>query len=870
MNYNHLESEEKWYAYWTAMGIFSSTPDPDKKPFTILMPPPNVTGVLHLGHMLNNTIQDALIRRARMQGYNACWVPGTDHAAIATEAKVVEKLANEGFYKGKNLSRETFLQHAQEWSDKYGEIILQQLRKLGVSCDWNRTRFTLEPSLYKAVIHSFVSLYNKGNIYRDFRMSHWDWKAKTALSDEEVNYQETKANLYYVNYKVQNSTENITIATTRPETILGDTAICVHPKDSRYTHLHGCKVFVPLINRLIPIITDEYVEQDFGSGALKITPAHDPNDYILGQKHQLPIIDILNFDGTLNANATLYIGTSITEARKKIIADLQQSEQLIKIEELVHNVGYSERTGVVVEPKLTKQWYLKMTDTAKPALENVLNNTIQFFPDRYKNLYKHWMENIRDWCISRQLWWGHRIPVWYINNNDTDFVVAHNSAEALQLAIEKTGNPNLTLNNLTQDEDVLDTWFSSWLWPISVFDGFETNQELKYYYPTSILVTGWDIIFFWVARMIMAGYEFLNEQPFKAVYFTGMVRDPQGRKMSKSLGNSPDALELIKQYSADGLRLGVLMSSPAGGDLKFDVKLCEQGRNFTNKIWNALKLIKGWEVIKGKNTDNMAAIEWFESKFNSMLTEIEQMYQSYRMSDILKTLYSFTWDDFCAAYLELIKPEFNCPIDEYTYQKTITFFENIVKILHPFVPFITEEIYQQLQTRTTSDSICIASYPIPQPINNNAIKVGDLAIELLSKIRDIRNKYNLKQREPLDIYIKADKQFLSNFENVLIKKGYLSNLHYTQTEITNAVSFLVGTATCFVELRNTINPAEELIKLQQDLEYYNGFKQSVLIKLNNEKFVQNAKPDLVFREQQKLADAVAKIKQLEENIAQLK
>lgn len=866
-HYNPAHTEDKWYAYWLENNFFNSSPD-HRKPYTILIPPPNITGILHMGHMLNNTIQDALIRRARLQGYNACWVPGTDHASIATESKVVAFLKSQGIEKSQ-LTRKEFLEHAYKWNDKYGSIILKQLHKLGASCDWNRTRFTMEPSLSKAVIHCFVQLYKKGKIYRGNRISNWDCIAKTAISDQEVYHQETQSTLYYVNYKIENTeNEYITIATVRPETIMGDTAVCVHPNDPRYQHLRGKNAIVPIVNRPVPIIFDEYIDIDFGTGVLKVTPAHDINDYELGLKHQLNVIDTINKDGTMNENAVIAVGKDRFEARKIVAQLLEEQQLLVKTETITNNIGYSERTNAVVEPKLTEQWYMKMEETAKPALEAVMNDTVQFVPDRFKNTYKYFMENIRDWCISRQLWWGQQIPAYYLPNGE--FVVAETPEEALLLAQQKTNNPALTANQLTQDPDVLDTWFSSWLWPISVFDGFEADKTaLNYYYPSTVLVTGFDILFFWVARMVMAGYEFMGEKPFKHVYYTGLVRDKQRRKMSKQLGNSPDPLDIIAENGADALRLSLLMSASAGNDILYDEKLLELGRNFNNKIWNALRLIKAWETTDTQNKDNQIAIQWFENKLNLLITEFEHNFENYRLSEAAKQLYSFIWDDFCATYLELIKPDYQQPIDKQTLDTTIQFFETLMILLHPFCPFITEEIYQELKPRAQKESICIATYPkaTANP-NAQALQAGDTLKNLLTELRNVRNQQQLKQRDLLQIYVQTQNPALyKNIENVLLKKAFLSIMYLGNPESTeNNTAFLLQNDKIFVILPQSIDNEKEIQKIKDELAYYITFKEQIEVKLNNERFVQNAKPDIVARERQKLADAETKIKILTESI----
>ncbi|MEZ4884174.1 MAG: valine--tRNA ligase [Chitinophagales bacterium] len=865
--YNPQDVEEKWYEYWEKHELFHSVPD-DREPYTIVIPPPNVTGVLHMGHMLNNTIQDLLIRRARMQGYNACWVPGSDHASIATEAKVVKMLKEKGISKH-DIGREEFLKHAWEWTDKYGGIIFQQLRKLGVSCDWSRTRFTLEDKLSDAVVKVFVDLYRKGKIYRANRIGHWDVAAQTALSDQEVIYKDVNAKLYHVRYKIEGTEDEwITVATTRPETIMGDTAVCFHPEDERYQHLKGKKVLVPLINRAIPIIYDEYVDMEFGTGGLKITPAHDANDFALGKKHNLEIIDVLNPDGTMSEAAQLYIGEDRDKARKLIAKDLEAAGNLVKVEDLPHKVGFSERTNVVVEPRITPQWYMRMEETAKPALEAVMNDTIQFFPSKYKNTYRHWMENIRDWCISRQLWWGQRIPIYYLA--DGSHVCAETAEEALELAKAQSGNSNLTAADLQQDPDVVDTWFSSWLWPISVFDGFENRDEVDYYYPTSVLVTGWDILFLWVARMVMAGYEWEGQYPFKDVYYTGMVRDKQGRKMSKSLGNSPDPLGLIEEYGADGVRVGLLMSSPAGGDLLFDNKLCEQGRNFSNKIWNALRLVKGWEVKEGKNENIDPIVDWFENRFNQVVAETEKQYETYSISEALKNIYSFVWNDFFSVYLEMAKPEYQQPIDQYTYDKTIELFEKCIKLVHPFMPFLTEEIYHNLKDRPEGDSICIAKYPEVSDFNQAAIDKGEAAKELLTKLRDLRNSQQLKQREPLQLSVKTDNPALfEDMISLLKRKAFLESFDFTDEDVSGAVSFRIDKDTFFVPLGDKVDLEEERQKIQKELDYLEGLKKILNKKLGNERFVSNAPAAVVDMEKKKLADTEGKIGALMEQLGNL-
>jgi valyl-tRNA synthetase len=882
--------EAKWYAYWQQNGYFRSTPD-EREPYTIVIPPPNVTGVLHMGHMLNNTIQDVLIRRARMQGKNALWVPGTDHASIATEAKVVQMLRKQGIKKA-DLSRDKFLEYAWEWKEKYGGIILEQLKKLGASCDWERTSFTMDDTYYRAVIRVFVDLYRKGHIYRGLRMVNWDCEALTTVSNEEVLYAEggEQSLLYHIRYKIEGDNDEwITIATQRPETIMGDVAVAVNPNDERYKHLLGKYAFVPLINRRIPIIADEYVELEFGTGCLKVTPAHDINDYEIGLRHHLQVIDTISLDGTLNALCEIpdYVGKDRFWVRTDIIDRLKESGNWVKSEEFITRIGRSERTNSIVEPKLSLQWFIAMKKLCEPALENVLNDNIRLYPDKFKNTYRHWMENVRDWCISRQLWWGHRIPAYFYGTGENDFVVAETADEALALAQQASNNPHLTAADLRQDEDVLDTWASSWLWPIAVFDGFENytpantaeehkrliaaNKELAYYYPTAVLVTAPEILFFWVARMIIAGYEYMGELPFKDVYLTGIVRDKLGRKMSKSLGNSPDPLSLIEQYSADGVRVGVLISSPAGNDLPFDEKQCEQGRNFCNKLWNAARLVKGWEVKPDtQNEATLPAIAWFDNKLKQTIADMELQISEYRLSEALKTIYSFVWDDFCSAYLELVKPDYEQPIDSHTYGKTIAFFEDLLKLLHPFMPFITEELYHLLGNRADSDCIMTASYPTSGEVDKKAIAQGDAALELMSKLRDLRVKTNIKPRDPLAIHAKvADVSLYSSFSPLLQKKAFMSELVFTHTEPQGASAMLVGNDTFYVITGDRINADEERARLQKELDYNIGFRQITLTKLNNEKFVSSAPPALVEKERQKLADAEAKIKQMEESLARL-
>jgi len=870
-NYIPQEIEEKWYEYWIEKKYFHSEPD-KRKPYTIVIPPPNVTGVLHMGHILNNTIQDVLIRRARQKGYNACWVPGTDHASIATEAKVVAYLASKGINKF-DISRDEFLQHAWEWTHKHGGIILKQLRKLGASCDWERTKFTLDDDLYKSVIKVFVDLYNKGLIYRGIRMINWDPQAKTAISDEEVEYKETEGNLYYVRYKVVGTQDYLIVATTRPETILADTAVCVNPNDDRYRHLHGKKVVVPIINREVPIITDEYVDIEFGTGALKITPAHDPNDYAIGLKFGLEVIDIFNDDATLNEKAKFYVGKDRTEARKLIVEDMKKAGLIEKIEPYKHNVGYSQRTHVQVEPKISMQWFLKMKELAKDALDNVMNDTIRFTPSMFKNTYKHWMENITDWNISRQLWWGQRIPAYYINSTN-EFVVAETIEQAIELAKEKTGNKNIKAEDLQQDPDVLDTWFSSWLWPISVFNGINepNNAEINYYYPTNVLVTAPDIIFFWVARMIMSGYEYRKQYPFKDVYFTGIVRDEKGRKMSKQLGNSPEPLELIANYGADGVRVGMLLCAAAGNDLIYKDDLPEQGRNFANKIWNAARLISSWNVQDLEQPIYCKkAIEWFDAKLNNTIEQIEQLFESYRISEALMSLYRMFWDDFASWYLEIIKPVYGSPMDLTTFNATRTFFDKLLRLIHPFMPFVTEELWQKLEFNKDEESITIAKMPEPQIYNSEIIERFEVAKNIISTIRKIRLEKQIKNSETVDLFyriIEGSKD--GYFEEIISKSCNIAKLEQTNDKISGAEAFIVKNIEYYIPLSQNINKEEQLKKLTEELKYTEGFLKSVESKLNNEKFVKNAPANVLERERQKLTDAQNKIKALLEQIEFLK
>ena len=856
--------EEKWYNHWLKKGYFHSEPD-KRIPYTIVIPPPNVTGVLHMGHMLNNTIQDVIIRKARMQGFNTCWVPGTDHASIATEAKVLKKLSDEGINKD-NISREEFMSHAYAWKEKHGGIILEQLKKLGASCDWDRTKFTMDKEMNESVIKVFIDLFNKGLIYRGVRMVNWDPSAQTAISDEEVIHKEVNSKLYYISYNIKDSDEKITIATTRPETILGDTAICVNPSDKRYKHLKNKSAIVPLINREIPIIYDEYVDVEFGTGALKVTPAHDINDYNLGDKHNLETIDILNNDGTLNENAKLYIGIDRFKVREEIVVELADKGFLIDSEDIINKVGYSERTQAVIEPKLSMQWFCKMEELSKPALDHVMNDDIRLHPAKFKNTYRHWMENIKDWCVSRQLWWGQQIPAYFYEGNK--YVVAENIELALSLAQKE--NPSIKKSDLRQDEDVLDTWFSSWLWPISVFDGIRNpkNKEIQYYYPTNVLVTGPDILFFWVARMIVAGYEFKKELPFKDVYLTGLVRDKQGRKMSKSLGNSSEPLELIGKYGADGVRVGMLLCAPTGNDFPFDENLCEQGRNFSNKIWNAFRLIKGWEVSNIAQEDaSRDAIKWFENKRDQTINNINQAFSKYRISEALMFTYKLVWDDFCSLYLEIIKPEYQKPIDRKTYESTIKFLDDILKLLHPFMPFLSEELWHLIKDR--EEDIIISSWPEARDINKQLIDDFENTIEIVSGIRNIRKQKNIAKKEKLELLIIEKKESRNNLQSIIIKLGHLSSIKHTDKKIENAFSFMVKSNQYFIPLLDNFDKESELEKLHKDLEYSKGFLKIVEGKLSNEKFVKNAPEQLVHNEQNKLNDTKEKIRILTEKINSL-
>ena len=868
--YNPAEVEGKWYQYWLDNGFFKSKPD-GREPYTIVIPPPNVTGVLHMGHMLNNTIQDILIRRARMQGKNACWVPGTDHASIATEAKVVNRLAQQGIKKT-DLAREDFLKHAWEWKEEHGGIILKQLRKLGASCDWDRTAFTMDELRSESVIKVFVDLYNKGLIYRGVRMVNWDPKALTALSDEEVIYKEEHSKLYYLRYKVEGDPEGryAIVATTRPETIMGDTAMCINPNDPKNTWLKGKKVIVPLVNRVIPVIEDDYVDIEFGTGCLKVTPAHDVNDYMLGEKYNLPSIDIFNDNGTISEAGGLYVGMDRFDVRKQIEKDLEAAGLMEKVEAYENKVGFSERTNVPIEPKLSMQWFLKMEHLAQIALEPVMKDDIKFYPPKFKNTYRHWMENIKDWCISRQLWWGHRIPAYFLPEGG--YVVAETAEKALEMAKEKTGNASLTMADLRQDEDVLDTWFSSWLWPISLFNGINDpdNQEINYYYPTSDLVTGPDIIFFWVARMIMAGYEYRGKMPFKNVYFTGIVRDKLGRKMSKSLGNSPDPLQLIEQYGADGVRMGLMMAAPAGNDIPFDDALCEQGRNFNNKIWNAFRLIKGWTVDSTIEQPEAAAtaVKWFKMQLDKTIAEMDDLFGKYRLSEAMMAVYKLFWDEFSSWYLEMVKPGYQQPVDKSTYLSTLGFFDALLRLLHPFMPFITEELWQALEPRKEGESLMVALIPEVAPVDNLYLEDFEIAKEIVGGVRTIRLQKNIPNKEALELQVLGEHN--DHFNSVIAKMCNLSSIIRTEEKTAGSASFLVRTTEYAVPLGNMINVEEELAKLQDELKYQQGFLASVMKKLSNESFVSKAPAKVIEMERKKQADAESKIKSIEESIAALK
>ena len=869
--YNPADVEGKWYQYWLDHKLFSSKPD-GREPYTIVIPPPNVTGVLHMGHMLNNTIQDILVRRARMEGKNACWVPGTDHASIATEAKVVNKLAAQGIKKT-DLTRDEFLKHAWEWTDEHGGIILKQLRKLGASCDWDRTAFTMDEKRSESVLKVFVDLYNKGLIYRGVRMVNWDPKALTALSDEEVIYKEEHGKLYYLRYKVEGDAEGryAVVATTRPETIMGDTAMCINPNDPKNEWLKGKKVIVPLVNRVIPVIEDDYVDIEFGTGCLKVTPAHDVNDYMLGEKYNLPSIDIFNDNGTLSEAAGLYIGMDRFDVRKQIEKDLDAAGLLDKVEAYTNKVGYSERTNVVIEPKLSMQWFLKMQHFADMALPPVMNDDLKFYPAKYKNTYRYWMENIKDWCISRQLWWGHRIPAYFLPEGG--YVVAATEEEALKLAKEKTGNPALTMEDLRQDEDCLDTWFSSWLWPISLFDGINNpgNEEIDYYYPTSDLVTGPDIIFFWVARMIMAGYEYEGQMPFKNVYFTGIVRDKLGRKMSKSLGNSPDPLELIEKFGADGVRMGMMLAAPAGNDILFDDALCEQGRNFCNKIWNAYRLVSGWTIDDNQPIPEAAklAISWFESKQNEVTAEVADLFSKYRLSEALMAVYKLFWDEFSSWFLEIIKPAYGQGIHSTVRNAAICYFDNLLRLLHPFMPFITEELWEQMYEREEGESIMVCPLSMDTHVDSEMIQQFEVVKEVISNVRSIRLQKNIAQKETLELQVVGENP-VDAFNLVIMKMCNLSAIDVVDTKTEGAASFMVGTTEYAVPLGNMIDVEAEIARMEAELKHKEGFLQGVMKKLSNEKFVNNAPAAVLELERKKQADAESIINSLKESIAALK
>ena len=870
--YSAKNVEDKWYSYWMKHDFFRSVPD-EREPYTIVIPPPNVTGVLHMGHMLNNTIQDVLVRRARLQGKNACWVPGTDHASIATEAKVVEKLKTKGIDKS-DISREEFLSHAWDWTEEYGGVILEQLKKLGASCDWSRTKFTMDDEMSEGVINVFVDLYNKGLIYRGYRMVNWDPEAQTTLSDEEVIYEERTDKLYYVKYQIEGEKEFVTIATTRPETILGDTAVCINPNDERYTHLKGKKVIVPICDRVVPIIQDDYVAIDFGTGCLKVTPAHDVNDKGIGDRHQLEIIDVLNPDGSLNAYGLHHQGKDRVVARKDVANELKELGLLVKIEEITHNVGTSERTKAVIEPRLSDQWFLKMEGLVRPAIKAVLETgEIKLFPKKFNNTYRHWVANIRDWNISRQLWWGQQIPAYYYGDSKEDFVVARTAEEALKLAQAKTGNAGLAISDLTQDPDVVDTWFSSWLWPMSVFDGIRNpeNEEINYYYPTNDLVTGPDILFFWVARMIIAGYEFKGERPFENVYLTGLVRDKQRRKMSKSLGNSPDALKLIDDYGADGVRVGLLLSSAAGNDLLFDEALCQQGKQFANKIWNAFRLVRGWEVDNIEQPEHAkVAVAWYKAKFSQTLAEIEDHYSKYRLSDALMAIYKLIWDDFASWLLEIVKPAYGAPVDTLTYSSIIQLLEKNLKILHPFMPFLTEEIWQYIEERTPDEALIISKYPEAQKVDEDLIKEFNFTAEVVSGVRSIRKEKNIAFKEAIELTVLNNENTPSHFDTVIKKLGNIEHLSYTSEKVEKALSFRVGSNEYFIPISSgSVNIDEEIKKLTEELNYTEGFLRSVQKKLANERFMNNAPEKVVANEKKKEADALAKIETIKESLAGL-
>ncbi len=870
--YNAQNIENKWYNYWMEHNYFHSEVD-EREPYTIVIPPPNVTGVLHMGHMLNNTLQDVLIRRARLKGLNACWVPGTDHASIATEAKVVAKLKSEGINKA-DLSREEFLEHAWEWTHRHGGIILEQLKKLGASCDWERTKFTMDDNMSASVIKVFVDLYEKGKIYRGYRMVNWDPEAKTTLSDEEVNYEEKQGNLYFLNYRIEGCDDTLTIATTRPETILGDTAICINPNDTRFTHLKGKKAIVPICNRVVPIIEDEYVDIEFGTGCLKVTPAHDENDKILGDKHGLEVIDILNDDASLNSFGLHYEGKDRFAVRKEIVKELEEMNVVSKIETHMHKVGTSERTGAVIEPKFSDQWFMKMKELAQPALDSVLNKDVKLVPEKFINTYRHWMENVRDWNISRQLLWGQQIPAYYYGGGKEDFVVAETAEDALEKARIKTGNTSLNASDLTQDPDALDTWFSSWLWPISVFNGIlePDNKEVNYYYPTNDLVTAPEILFFWVARMIISGYEYRGEKPFTNVYLTGIVRDKQRRKMSKQLGNSPDPIDLMNIYGADGVRVGMLLSSPAGNDLMFEEDLCKQGSGFVNKIWNAYRLIDGWEVSERKKATETAeiAVKWYRSKFQKALIEIEDHYGKYRISDALMSTYKLIWDDFCSWFLEMVKPGYQEPIASSTFKDIIAILENNLKVLHPFVPFVSEEIWQHIANRKPEEALIISKWPALETFDQEISSNFEFAADVISGIRTIRKEKNISFKEPIELSVINNDNASTDFDVVISKLGNVSEINYTTEAIDGALTFRVKSNEYFVPISGAINVEEEIEKLSAELKYNEGFLKSVQGKLKNQGFVSSAPEKVVAIERQKEADTLAKIEMIKMSLASLK
>ncbi|MCX6291543.1 MAG: valine--tRNA ligase [Bacteroidetes bacterium] len=873
--YDPSTVENKWYRYWMKQNFFRSVPD-EREAYTIVIPPPNVTGVLHMGHMLNNTIQDVLIRRARMLGKNACWVPGTDHASIATEAKVVHMLRDRGIKKS-DLTREEFLKYAWEWKEKYGGIILEQLKKLGASCDWERTSFTMDEGYYRDVVNVFIDLYKKGNIYRGQRMVNWDPVAKTAVSDEEVLFKQVNSKLVYVRYLIEGETSPasgnyLVVATVRPETIMGDVAVAVHPEDDRYKHLHGKNVMVPLVNRPVPVITDEAIDREFGTGCLKVTPAHDIVDYEIGLRHKLPVIDTLNEDGTISEAGKVFVGMDRFAARKAALKKLEEDGLIEKMEDYSHQVGHSERTQAVIEPKLSMQWFLKMKDISKPALDAVLDGEVNLIPNKFINTYRHWMENVRDWCLSRQLWWGQRIPAWYAPNGE--FVVAKTEEDAIAQFANR--NEKFSVGVLKQDEDVMDTWFSSWLWPISVFDGMENpdNEDIRYYYPTNDLITAPEILFFWVARMIIAGYEYRDQKPFTNVYLTGIVRDKQGRKMSKSLGNSPEPLELITKYSADGVRVGMLLCSPAGNDLLFDESYCEQGRNFANKIWNAFRLIKGWATDDSDPSEkNKISIDWFSAKLNSEIANINDLYSKYRISEALMASYKLVWDDFCSWYLEMVKPDFvdgkPLPVDPYTYNSTIEFFEDILKVLHPFMPFITEELWHLIGERGEKECIIVSEWPETVSPDQSLLEEFSLASEIVTHVRNIRQQKNISPKEKLELFVRTNENISKRFDEIILKLSNLSKFEKSGNKTENVISFMISNHEFFIPLSSAIDLESEKTRLMQELDYNKGFLKSVQSKLANERFVSNAKPEVVAVERKKESDAIAKIKAIEEQISAL-